>query len=76
MGSLVLGAIGHLAVALWPWAGDEIVPGSSPACAFSSCGSSPWCLAALVGSSHENALWSLREILAGEARRPQVAHAT
>jgi hypothetical protein len=33
------------------------------------------CLAALGGGAHENALWSLREILAGEARRPRVAQA-
>jgi hypothetical protein len=33
------------------------------------------CLAALGGTSHENAVWSLREILAGEARRPRVANA-
>lgn len=33
------------------------------------------CLAALGGNAHENAVWSLREILAGEARRPRVAHA-
>jgi hypothetical protein len=32
------------------------------------------CLAALGGDAHENALWSLREILAGEARRPRVTH--
>ncbi len=32
------------------------------------------CLGALGGASHENALWTLREILAGEARRPRVAH--
>ena len=31
------------------------------------------CLAALGGEAHENAVWSLREILAGEARRPRVA---
>ena len=34
------------------------------------------CLAALGGSSHENAVWSLREILVGEARRPRIAHVT
>lgn len=32
-------------------------------------------LAALGGASHENAVWSLREILAGEERRPRVANA-
>ncbi len=33
------------------------------------------CLAALGGGAHENALWSLREILAGEPRRPRIARA-
>ena len=33
------------------------------------------CLAALGGDAHENAVWSLRELLAGQARRPRVAHA-
>ncbi len=33
------------------------------------------CLAALGGGAHENALWSLREIVAGEPRRPRIAHA-
>jgi hypothetical protein len=34
------------------------------------------CLAALGGGAHENALWSLREVLAGGVRRPRIAHAT
>ncbi len=33
------------------------------------------CLAALGGGAHENALWSLREIVAGEPRRPRIAQA-
>lgn len=33
------------------------------------------CLAGLGGGAHENALWSLPEILAGEKRRPRVARA-
>jgi hypothetical protein len=33
------------------------------------------CLAALGGDSHEPALWTLRELLAGEVKRPRVAHA-
>jgi hypothetical protein len=31
------------------------------------------CLAALGGGAHENALWSLREMLAGEVKRPRIA---
>ena len=32
------------------------------------------CLAALGGDAHESAVWSLRELLAGEPRRPRIAH--
>ena len=34
------------------------------------------CLAALGGETHEPALWTLRELLAGEVKRPRIAHAS